>query len=201
MRSFSPEETAAGEKLFRDEIYSLYTVIGQVVFLFKRDEYKWKTKEESRNTLFSGFKRSGEAIRRDRLELEFITNVARYYDIRLKRAKGAVALGEEYLADKLAANIDMIKRLCNKSTLNEIVDPCNFTYENITVKDGALLDPEYAVPVIRAKILPAILSGKGSGDKALTRYEYAIALGLASGLPYEWVYCLAHDYELTMWFA
>ncbi len=194
MSGYSKEEVAAGEALYEEEIFDLFPALGMLLY----SRLKWQVgKNDSRivkRQYFEGdWKSVKDSLRRKYIEYEFVSNVARYYDLYLKSEKGGLKLGERYLMNKLAANIDTIKRTCNKSVGNELVNPCNFIYGDVSVKDGVLENADSAIPIIRMKFIPALLGSHGTTEEALTAYEYGIALGLATGLPYEWIYCLVED--------
>lgn len=194
MSAFSQEEIEAGKALYEKEIFDLCPSLGVLIY----GRIKWNvgandSRIVKKQYLLKDWERTKNRTRREYIEYEFVTNVARYYDLFIKCGKGELQPGERYLMNKLAANIDTIKRACNRSVGNELVNPCNFEYGDACVKDGVLQNADAVIPVIRMKYIPALLGSSGTTNEALTAYEYGIALGFATGLPYEWIYCLVED--------
>lgn len=192
--AFTTEEVEAGKALYEEEYFHLKPTFGVFVQSWIAGTmYGEETEDSAKAQMRISWPYYQKKREFENIAYEFLTNVARYYDILIKCHKAAEKPGERYLMNELAANIDRIKRLCNQSVDNGLINPLNFTYEKVVVENGQIRDEEMVYPFIRSKHIPALLGSSGTTEEALTAYEYGIALGFATGLTYEWIYSLVDD--------
>lgn len=199
MSEFSREEIAAGEALFREEILFLCPFFDEHVGAWQAASlvkgHFEKLRLDEKKDFARRWKKFENKYRRPYIEYEFLSNIARYYDLFIKKGQGRQELGEAYLMSLLEDNIAVIQDLCGQSR-NELINPLNFKYQGddaagaIIVSDGKIENAESVEPLVRKKYIPALLGSSGTTAEAFEAYEYGVALGMATGLHYKWVYYL-----------
>lgn len=199
MSEFSREEIAAGEALFREEILFLCPFLDEHVGEWNHASLvKGRFKElrlDEKKDFARRWKEFENKYRRPYIEYEFLSNIARYYDLFIKKEQGRQELGEKYLMSLLEDNIAVIQDFCGQRR-NELINPYNFSYKGseaadaIVVTNGKLEDAESITPLVRKQYIPALLGSSGTTAEAFEAYEYGVALGMATGLHYKWIYYL-----------